>query len=130
MDLFFNEKVKEFGFSRSEYGSCEYVKANGSDVTFLVLYVYDIIHIGNNIMIMQEVKSWLGKCSVMKDLGKAAYMLGIIIHRDRKNRLIGLIHSTYLDKILKRFSMENSKKGKLPINCTVRLSKTQKSQYK
>ena len=61
----------------------------------------------------------------MKDLGEAAYILGIRIYRDRSRRLIGLSQSTYLDKILKRFNMESAKKGFLPMSHGVRLSKTQ-----
>ncbi|GJR34708.1 zinc finger, CCHC-type containing protein [Tanacetum coccineum] len=34
-------------------------------------------------------KSYLGKCFAMKDLGEAAYVLGIKIYRDRSRRLIG-----------------------------------------
>ena len=61
----------------------------------------------------------------MKDLGEAAYILGIRILRNRSKRLIGLSQSTYLDKVPKRFSMENSKKGELPMLSNTRLSKTQ-----
>ena len=50
----------------------------------------------------------------MKDLGEAAYILGIKIYRDRSRRLIGLSQSTYLDKILKKFKMDQSKKEFLP----------------
>ena len=67
--------------------------------------------IGNDVPTLQEVNSWLGKCFSMKDPGEATYILGIRICKDRKKRLIGLRHSTYLGKILKRFNMDNSKKG-------------------
>ena len=46
----------------------------------------------------------------MKDLGEAAYILGIKIYRDRSRCLIRLSMSTYLDKILKEFKMDQSKK--------------------
>ena len=72
---------------------------------FLVLYVDDILLIGNDIPILQNVKSWLGNCFLMEDLGEAAYILGIKIYRDRSKRLIGLSQSTYIDKVLNRFSM-------------------------
>ena len=87
----FNEIVIEFGFSRSEGESCVYVKASGSIVSFLVLYVDDILLIGNDIPTLQEVKSWLGKHFAMKDLGEVAYILGITIMRNRSKRLFGLI---------------------------------------
>ncbi|GJX03816.1 retrotransposon protein, putative, ty1-copia subclass [Tanacetum coccineum] len=58
---------------------CVYLKASGSNVTFLVLYVDDILLMGNSVAMLQEVKSWLCKCFSMKDLGEAAYILGIKI---------------------------------------------------
>src|SRR3954470_11598602 len=61
----------------------------------------------------------------MKDLGEAAYILGIKIYRDRSRSLIGLSQSTYLDKILKKFRMDESKKGFLPMLQGTNLSKTQ-----
>ncbi|KAI3752389.1 hypothetical protein L2E82_24403 [Cichorium intybus] len=79
----------------------------------------------NDIPTLQDVKSWLGNCFAMKDLGEAAYILGIRILRDRKRKLIGLSQCIYLEKVLKRFSMENSKKGELPIQSNAKLSKTQ-----
>ncbi|KAK1666589.1 hypothetical protein QYE76_054748 [Lolium multiflorum] len=44
---------------------------------------------------------------------------------DRSRRLIGLSQSTYLDKILKKFRMDESKKGFLPMLPGKVLSKTQ-----
>ncbi|GJR30994.1 retrotransposon protein, putative, ty1-copia subclass [Tanacetum coccineum] len=56
-------------------------------------------------------------------LGDATYILGIKIYRDRSKRIIGLSHDTYLDKILKRFNMENSKKGNPPFHYGIKISK-------
>src|SRR3989337_3312375 len=61
----------------------------------------------------------------MKDLGEAAYILGIKIYRDRSRRLIGHSQSTYLDKVLKKFKMDQSKKGFLPVVQGMKLSQTQ-----
>ena len=81
-----------------------------------MLYVDDILLIGNDIPILQNVKTWLWNCFLMKDLGEAAYILGIKIYRDRSKRLIGLSQSTYIDKVLNRFSMQDSKRGFLPMS--------------
>src|ERR1041385_3361776 len=61
----------------------------------------------------------------MKDLGEAAYILGIKIYRDRSRRLLALSHRTYLEKILKRFNMDNAKRGLLPVMKGIKLSVTQ-----
>ena len=61
----------------------------------------------------------------MKDLGEAAYILGIKIYKDRSKRLIGLSQSAYIDKVLKRFSMQDSKRGYLPMSHGITHSKPQ-----
>ncbi|GJS91825.1 retrotransposon protein, putative, ty1-copia subclass [Tanacetum coccineum] len=100
-------------------------KASGRNVTFLILYVDDIIIMGNHIPSLQSVKAYLGKCFAMKDLGEATFILGIKIYRDRSRRLIGLCQSAYMDKILKRYRMDNSKRGYIPMQERLDLNKTQ-----
>ena len=85
----------------------------------------DILLIGDNVEFLDSIKGYLNKNFSMKDLGEAVYILGIKIYRDRSRRLIGLLQSTYLDKVLKKFKMDQAKKGFLPVLQGVKLSKTQ-----
>jgi esterase/lipase superfamily enzyme len=48
-----------------------------------ILYVNDILLIGNCIPTLDEVKSSLKKVFSMKDLDETTYILGIKIYRDR-----------------------------------------------
>ena len=48
-NLHFDEIVKEFGFLKNEDKPCVYKKASGNIVVFLILYVDDILLIGNDI---------------------------------------------------------------------------------
>ncbi|GJT86337.1 retrotransposon protein, putative, ty1-copia subclass [Tanacetum coccineum] len=121
----FDEEIKRFGFDQNLDEPCVYQKASGSNVTFLILYVDDIIIMGNHIPSLQSVKDYLGKCFAMKDLGEAAFILGIKIYRDRSKRLIGLGQNAYMDKILKRYKMDNSKRGHIPMQERLDLNKTQ-----
>ncbi|GKB95997.1 retrotransposon protein, putative, ty1-copia subclass [Tanacetum coccineum] len=120
----FDEEIKKFGFHQNLDEPCVYQKASGSNVIFLILYVDDIILMGNHIPSLQEVKDYLGKCFSMKDLGEAAFILGIKIYRDRSRRLIGLSQNAYLDKILKRYRMDNSKRGSIPMQVDLHLNKS------
>ncbi|KAK1424219.1 hypothetical protein QVD17_19540 [Tagetes erecta] len=124
-NLRFDQKIKEFGFVKNEDEPCVYRKASGSSISFLILYVDDILIIGNNIPMLNEVKQWLGSCFAMKDLGEAAYILGIRIYRNRSKRLLWLNQSTYIDKMMTRFKMENSKKGGVPMTKGTVLNKSQ-----
>ncbi|GKC53187.1 retrovirus-related pol polyprotein from transposon TNT 1-94 [Tanacetum coccineum] len=91
----FDDEIKKFGFTQNRDEPCVYMKASGSNVTFLILYVDDILIMGNHIPMLQDVKSCLGKYFAMKDLGEAAYVLGIKIYRDRSRRLIELKVACY-----------------------------------
>ncbi|KAK9001076.1 hypothetical protein V6N11_082868 [Hibiscus sabdariffa] len=122
-NLCFNDAIKEFGFIRNEDEPCVYKKISGSIVSFLILYVDDILIIGNDIPTLQSIKTWLSSCFSMKDLGEVAYILGVEIYRDRSRRLLGISQSTYIDKVLKRFSMEESKRRFLPMRHDISLSK-------
>nr|GEV27644.1 hypothetical protein [Tanacetum cinerariifolium] len=83
----FDKEINEVGFTQNPDEPFVYLKASRSNVAFLVLYVDDILIMGNNITMLQDVKSWLCKCFSMKDVGEASYILGIKITRDRSKWL-------------------------------------------
>ena len=89
-NIHFDETIKEFGFSQNEDKPCVYKKIRGITIIFLILYVDYILIIENSISVVQSVKIFLSKRFTMKDLGKATYILGIRIYRDRSRRLLGL----------------------------------------
>nr|GEZ66586.1 hypothetical protein [Tanacetum cinerariifolium] len=108
-------------------------------ISIAAFYDYEIWQM--DIPSLQSVKDYLGKCFAMKDLEEAAFILGIKIYRDRvreaafilgikiyrdrSKRLIGLGQNAYMDKILKRYKMDNSKCGHIPIQERLNLKKTQ-----
>ena len=65
-----------------------YKKVCESAVVFLVLYVDDILLIGNYVSILQSFKFWLSYNFSMKDLREATYILWIKIYKDRYMRLL------------------------------------------
>ena len=60
----------------------------------------------------------------MKDLGEASYILGIQIYRDRSKRMLGLSQSRYIDTIVKRFGIKNSKRGLIPMRHRILFSRS------
>jgi hypothetical protein len=121
----FDEVVKGFGFIKNIEEPYIYKKVSGSTVVFLILYVDDILLIGNDIPMMEVVKSSLRKSFSMKDLGEAVYILGTKIYRDRSKRLIVLSQDAYIDKIFNRFNMQDSKKCFFPMSHDITLTKKQ-----
>jgi hypothetical protein len=121
--MHFDEVIKGFSFIKNIEEPCVYKKVSGSIVIFLILYVDDILLIRNDIPMMEVVKSSLRKSFSVKDLGEAMYILGIKIYRDRPKSQIGLNQDAYIDKILNRINMQNSKKGFMPMLHSISLSK-------
>ncbi|GJX50330.1 retrotransposon protein, putative, ty1-copia subclass [Tanacetum coccineum] len=115
----FDDENKKFGFTQNPDEPCVYLKASRSNVTFLILYVDDILIMGNNIPMLQCVKSYLGRCFAMKDLGEAAYILGIKIYRDRT------AVNWLMSKCLYRENLKVVSHGSIPMQVKLRLSKSQ-----
>ena len=77
----FDEVIRSYDFIKSEYEPCVYKKISERAITFLVLYVDDILLIGNNVGMLSFVKAWMSKNFSMKNLREATYTLGIHIYR-------------------------------------------------
>ncbi|KAL0448471.1 UNVERIFIED_CONTAM: Retrovirus-related Pol polyprotein from transposon TNT 1-94 [Sesamum latifolium] len=121
----FDEVIRGYDFIKNDYDLCVYKKISASSVAYLVLYVDDILLIGNDVKMLRDIKAWLSTQFSMKDMGEASYILGIKIYRDRSRRMLGLTQSSYIEKVLKRFRMEHSKRGVLPMRHGIKLSKKQ-----
>jgi hypothetical protein len=74
------------GFTRRKVDHCVYFKLIGDHLIYLVLYVDDMLLIGSDKEIIQDVKNQLSSKFDMKDLGAANFILGMEIKRDRTNK--------------------------------------------
>ena len=97
----FDSVIKAYGFIQTFGEACIYKKVSGSSVAFLILYVDAILLIITDVEFSGKHKGVFERSFSKKDLGEAAYILGIKIYRYRSRRLIRLSMSTYLNKILK-----------------------------
>ena len=59
-------------------------------VVFMILYIDDILLIGNDVRLLSLVKIWFSTQFQMKDLEEAQYILWIKVLRDHKNRKFAL----------------------------------------
>ena len=66
----FDEMIKAFGFMQTYGEACVYKKVSGSSVAFLIIYVDDILLMGNDIELLDSIKAYLNKCFSMEDLGE------------------------------------------------------------
>ena len=90
------------GFSKTTSDHCVFVK-NFSDGKFIILllYVDDMLIVGQDSTMINKLKLELSKYFAMKDLGAAKQILGMKIVRDRNNGLIGCLKKATLRKFLR-----------------------------
>ena len=125
-NISFDQAIKSFCFEQNLDEPCVYKRHRDKVVMFLMIYVDDILLIRNDVRIMSSIKIWLSSQFDIKDLGEANFILGIKLWQDHKNKMLGLSQTGYIDKVLKRFSMQNSKKLLLPFRHGVPMSDYQR----
>jgi hypothetical protein len=121
----FDTYILGLGFVRSRSNHCVYSKKVDNHFIYVVLYVDDMLLVGNNMDVIKEVKSKLSSKFDMKDLGAANFIMGMEIKRDRENMKLWLNQRKYVEMILQRFNMHGSKLVKVPIPIGVNISSYQ-----
>jgi hypothetical protein len=101
----FDTYMLGLGFTKIKEDHYVYFKLIGDHFIYLVLYVDDMLLIGNNKDIIQDVKTQLSSKFDMKDLSASSFILGMEIKRDRKRRKLWLNQRKYVETILQRFNM-------------------------
>jgi len=91
-------------YSQCEYDSCVYFKQS-DDLTYLLLYVEDMLIAVKNKTHIQELKAQLKKEFDMKELGEIKKILGMKITRDRGSGRLWLSLENYVLKVLDKFNM-------------------------
>ena len=118
----FDTYIQGLGFVRSNVDHCVYYKQVGNDFIYVVLYVDDMLLVGNNMDVIKEVKMQLSSKFDMKDLSAASLILGMEIKRNRVDRKLWLNQRKYIETILHRFNMQECKSVKVPIPVGLRIS--------
>eukprot|EP00253_Pinus_taeda_P001774 PITA_01774 len=83
----------ETGFSRCHSDNTIYAKKVGKSLIILVLYVDDLILIGNDHNLINHVKSNLKKKFEMTDLGHLHYFLGLQVLQSKEGKLLYLTYT-------------------------------------
>ena len=87
-------------YTRSEYDHCLYFKRWNDVFIMLVFYVDDILIVSKNMEKINKLKAQMARTFSMKEIGVAKQILGIEIHRDRRNGKLICSQEKYVEKIL------------------------------
>lgn len=116
----YNELYKAIlalGFSASQYDTSLFIKT-GYSITFLLVWVDDIIITGSSTSLCQQIIQQLGNLFPVKDLGDVHFffLLGIEVHTSDKG--LFMVQSKYALDLLKKTDMLGAKPCDTPVGST------------
>ena len=91
----------------------------------LILYINNLLLLGEDLSRIEDIKCQLGKLYQMKDLGPASSYLGIQITRNRNSRAIWIDQQAYIENALKRFELQDANSTKTPLPAGIHLEKSE-----
>ena len=91
----------------------------------LILYVDDLLLLGEDLSKIKDINHQLGKLYQMKDLGPASSYLGIQITRDQNTWAIWIDQQVYIENALKRFKLSNANNTNTPLPAGIHLEKSE-----
>jgi hypothetical protein len=108
------KELEALGYVPIEADLCVY--RNVQTNVIVVTYVDDFLLIGPAGEALDQLKINLKKVFEMQDLGPCNHFVGVRITRNRKARTITLCQDAFVDKILKRFGMEDCAPKSTPMD--------------
>ena len=122
----------ELGMESSKYKAGIYTTGSGANI---IVWVDDMVLIGSKAEVTW-MKSAISKRFKIKDLGNVKFFLSMLVERDRHKRWIYLSQGAYIQNVLTRFKLENSKGCLTPMDPKSKLRNrlaeeeaTEKHQY-
>ena len=112
------------GYTKTNVDHYMYVKKLlDGKFLILLLYVDDMLIVGQDASMIGDLKKDLFKAFDMKDFGPAQQILGMEITHDRKSKKLWLSQEKYVEQILERFNMKHAKPVGTPLGGHFKLSK-------
>lgn len=110
----------KLNFVRSSSEPCVYIKSNNNSIIIIALYVDDIILFSTcNLQEKLSIKQKLMKEFQITDLGPAQQILGMKLCKD--NDKITLDQSSYIQRVLQKYKMEDCKPSPTPMESGLKL---------
>lgn len=121
--------MDEIGFNRCSSDQCLYVRIDGEFICYILLYVDDLIFVSNDMQMIDKVKAKLKHKFDMTDVGEIDTFLGISVERDKKSGTLSMGQAQYLNGVLCKFNMENSKTITTPMEVGLNLPKDNLNEH-
>ncbi|XP_020418045.1 uncharacterized protein LOC109948747 [Prunus persica] len=116
----FSKAIQAAGYTQSKVDYSLFTCKNGKSFTALLIYVDDILIIGNNVVAINSLKQFLHTGFRIKDLGDLKYFLGIEVSRFKQG--ICISQRKYTLEILKDAGILGARPVSFPMEQNIKLS--------
>nr|KYP52829.1 hypothetical protein KK1_025215 [Cajanus cajan]KYP69810.1 hypothetical protein KK1_009016 [Cajanus cajan] len=106
--------LASFGFVSAKCDNSLFIHFTANSITYMLVYVDDILITGNNVDFVQHIISKLNKLFPLKDLGKLHYFFEIEVKSLNDGKLL-LSQSKYASNLLHKLKMQDAKPVKTPL---------------
>ena len=117
----FDTFLLSIGFTQSEADPCIYIKCD--PFVIIAVYVDDLLVLTKTEHVMDDIKAILCERFKLKDMGQLHYCLGISIMENKENSTLYIHQNQYIENMLKKFNMSDSKIVSTPTDVNVKLCK-------
>ena len=107
------QALLEFGFINAKFDSSLFVFHDGSILAYCLVYVDDLILIGNNSTFVASIIDQLGQKFSLKDLGPLHFFLGVEVIPTKEG--LFLTQHKYIRDMLSKTSMDGAKDVTTPL---------------
>ncbi len=111
----FRDEMHLQNFEVYPFQACIFIWRMDGKIVIVLMYVDDLLIVGNYDSKITEVKEKLSKVFEMKDMGEVEKFLGLEVVRDRENKKMFIHQYQTILKILKRFDMLGCKPVNTPM---------------
>jgi hypothetical protein len=111
-----SKSLERIGFKRCLSDTGVYALTKNNSTIVVVLYVDNVLFMGNNMTLIQEKKNAFMKMWECRNLGPISEYLCMKILRDRQNKKLTLIDQIdYAKKVVESFGQQNGKPTYVPL---------------
>ncbi|XP_074298019.1 uncharacterized protein LOC141628820 [Silene latifolia] len=114
------QALRSKGYKQSLNDYSLFSKKSGGKITFIAVYVDDILLIGDNTEEMASLKQFLDHTFKIKDLGNINYFLGMEFIRTKDG--LAITQKKYTQELLKEFQVENCRTVNSPLDPNIKLT--------
>ena len=114
--------VDQQGFTPSFFDSALFIRHTSTGITFIFLYVDDMIITNDDIAGIRDLQKFLSQHFKMKDLGTLSYFLGLGVTSSSDGYYLS--QAKYASDLLSKAGLTDSKTVSIPLELNVKLNTT------